>query len=112
MSDEQTTNGDNGNRATVAQTLAEVRGLRDFIDARFTDTQRQLDQVTKLPEKVASLETALGALDEREQQADADMDRRMTALEQGRSRLANLAGLALISLASGFLGSVVHIIHL
>lgn len=72
---------DGGNRATVAQTLAEVRGLRDFIDARFSDTQRQLNAVEGLPASVAELRAELRALDKREIEADADMQRRVAALE-------------------------------
>lgn len=49
------TDGSNGERATVALVLAEVRGLRDLTDARFSDVQRQLDVTKNLPVAVQSL---------------------------------------------------------
>ena len=72
---------DAGNRAKVAQTLAEVRGLRDLFKAEISSVQRQLDSVTGLPVEVAMLKEALAALDKREKDSDADMDRRVAALE-------------------------------
>lgn len=110
MSDETTSN-DGGNRATVAQTLAEVRGLRDFIDARFNDTQRQLDPLTGLPVQVARLETGLAALDERERQADQDYDRRLDALEQGKVRASDWKGRALIAFVAASPGVLTLILH-
>ena len=109
MSDEQTT--DNGNRATVAQTLAEVRGLRDFIDASFKGQQQQLDQLTGLPVKVGKLETALAALDERERQADEDADRRMSALEQGKTRSADWRGRLFIGVVCSMPSLLALVLH-
>lgn len=83
MADE-TSDNTGANRATVAQTLAEVRGLRDFIDARFTDTQRQLDPLAGMPAQVATLRAELRALDAREVEADNDMSDRVSRLETGR----------------------------
>ena len=36
-------------RATVALISEQVRGLRDLIEAKFTDVQRQLDDLSGLP---------------------------------------------------------------
>lgn len=69
MADESTDQG--GNRATIAQTLAEVRGLRDFLDARLGDVQRQLDRVGDLPVTVSAL-----------QAQNYDQEKRIRALEE------------------------------
>jgi hypothetical protein len=61
------------NRATIAQTLAELRGLRDFADARFSDMQRQLERVEPLPVLTAELKAQ-----------NLDQEKRIAALESGR----------------------------
>lgn len=71
MSTDNDSATDGGNRATVAQTLAEVRGLRDFTGARFSDLQRQLDRVENLPVTVSAL-----------QAQNYDQEKRIRALEQ------------------------------
>lgn len=50
------------NRATVAQTLTELRGLRDLTRAEFANTQRQLDALTGLPVATTQLRADLEAL--------------------------------------------------
>jgi hypothetical protein len=55
----------NGERATNALVLAEVRGLRDFTDAKFTDVQRQLDTVSGLPLIVNGLVERMRSYEER-----------------------------------------------
>lgn len=65
---------DNGNRATIAQTLAEVRGLRDLTRAEFASLQRQMDAVASLPVTVAELKAQ-----------NANQEQRLKALEdEGR----------------------------
>lgn len=77
MSDEPTPDPshDNSNRATVAQTLAEVRGLRDLMRAEFAATQRQLDAVSSLPVTVAKL-----------QAQNADQEGRIAVIEASIER--------------------------
>ena len=76
---------DSSNRATVAQTLAEVRGLRDLVKAETSAIQRQLDTVADLPSRMAKIEEKVEALDERERDSDANMARRVDALENNQT---------------------------
>jgi hypothetical protein len=50
-----------GGRATVAQTLSEVRGLRDLTKAEFRSAQRQLDALAGLPIAVQGVKGDLEA---------------------------------------------------
>lgn len=46
---------ESGDRVTLALVYAELKGTRDWMDARFSDVQRQIDHVSKLPTEVAIL---------------------------------------------------------
>lgn len=76
------------NRATVALVDAKVGivdakvdGVAALIKAENATTRELIAGLQDLPAHVAALRTALEALDEREKQADATMDRRVSALE-------------------------------
>lgn len=82
MTDETTPN-----RATVALVDAKIDGLHALVKAGFAGTQRQLDDLTGLPVRVAVLEADLKALREREDQRDEDVALRLSAVEARRSAL-------------------------
>lgn len=66
----------NGERATNALVLAEIRGLRDFTDAKFTDVQRQLDSVSGLPVIVNGVIERMRSYEERVANLEAVNEKR------------------------------------
>ena len=87
----------NGGRATLAVVLAELRGLRDFSDAKFSDLQRQMDSVTGLP-------IIVNGLLERVKQHDEELEEiRRAEIRRREWRVgplvANLIGFATVCIA-------------
>lgn len=81
------------NRATVAGVDAKVAGLDAKVDglanlmrAEFAATRERLNPLADLPSRFAALEEKVKALDMRETASDADMDRRVTAIENNTSQ--------------------------
>jgi len=63
-------------RATNALVLAEIRGLRDFTDAKFADVQRQLDSVSGLPVIVNGLMERMRSYEDRVSDLETINDKR------------------------------------
>ena len=95
-----------GGRATVALVLSEIKGLRDFTDARFNDLQRQLDAMARLPARVDAMNERQILLEARIKLIE-DSDA-MKSTADARKREYRAGTLPLIVL--GFLGTIVNVV--
>lgn len=90
----------NGERATTAIVLAEIRGLRDFTDAKFTDVQRQLDNVSGLPLIVNGLLERMRSYEDRVVDLEAANEkRREWRIGQGAANLIGFLGVTVAIVA-------------
>jgi len=80
-------------RATVALVLAEIKGLRDFTDAKLTDVQRQLDNVSGLPVIVNGMLERMRRQEERTKDLEeANEKRREWRIGPGAANLIGIMG--------------------
>lgn len=100
------------NRATVAGLDAKLDGLKELVRAETGQIQRQLDAVAGLPVRVATLEANLAALDNRETESDADIDRRVTELEQRNSRMSNQRWALIVAVVGSLVVDLASRIHI
>lgn len=59
-------------RATVALVSEKIDGLRELTKAGFSDTQRQLNDLNPLPERVVKLEAEKEALEQRVEELESE----------------------------------------
>jgi len=110
---------DTPNRATlavvdskVATVDAKVDGLADLIKAEMAATRETIADLKGLPVAVATIRADLHALDRREQDADADMDRRVTAIETQHVRAVSWKVSAAVAGMAAILGGLLGHVHI
>lgn len=111
------------NRATVALVDAKVgivdakvTGLGELIKSENAATQAAITTLAAdlkpLSVEVATLRANLSALDKREQDADNDMDRRVSAVEAAHTRVVSWWVTGLIALVAAVVGGLLGHAHI
>lgn len=76
--------------AKVGEATATAQATQEIVGSRFKDVQRQLNLLTGLPAKVASLDTRVEGLERhRDELNDKDMPERLSLVEGRVSRVEN-----------------------